>query len=49
MIAATKEKISDKFLHLNPDKTEILSIGPDSFSSAVDQFIVPFHLNKSAT
>ncbi len=37
------------FLHLNPDKTEILLIGPDNFASTAHQFISPFHPNVKPT
>lgn len=33
------------YLHLNPDKTEVILIGLDNFATAVDQFIGPFHSN----
>ena len=41
--------MSLNFLHLNPDKTEIILFGPDKFVTAVDQFIGHLRTNIKPT
>lgn len=40
-LAATKNWISHNYLQLNPDKTDILLIGPDMFVSEIKPYIGP--------
>ena len=48
-LAAIKDWMSLNFLHLNPDKTEIILFGHDKFVTAVDQFIAPLCTNIKPT